>query len=38
MRPAQTWGRLALRLWPGMETGYGFIDRSTPELAIAVRP
>ncbi len=27
-----------IRLWPGPETGYGFVDRATPELAIAVRP
>ncbi|MEO5822827.1 MAG: GNAT family N-acetyltransferase [Vicinamibacteraceae bacterium] len=31
-------GAAWLRLWPGVETGYGFIDRATPELAIAVRP
>ena len=31
-------GAAWLRLWQGMETGYGFIDRATPELAIAVRP
>ena len=30
-------GAAWLRLWPGLETGYGFIDRATPELAIAVR-
>lgn len=31
-------GAAWLRLWPGPETGYGFIDRATPELGIAVRP
>ena len=27
-----------IRLWPGPETGYGFVDRATPEVGIAVRP
>ena len=31
-------GAAWLRLWPGPETGYGFLDRATPELAMAVRP
>ena len=31
-------GAAWLRLWPGPETGYGFVDRATPELAVAVRP
>jgi ribosomal protein S18 acetylase RimI-like enzyme len=31
-------GAAWLRLWPGPETGYGFVDRATPEMAIAVRP
>jgi len=30
-------GAAWLRLWPGLETGYGFVDRATPELAMAVR-
>ncbi len=31
-------GAAWIRLWPGPETGYGFVDRATPELGIAVRP
>lgn len=31
-------GAAWLRLWPGPETGYGFVDRATPEIGIAVRP
>jgi [ribosomal protein S18]-alanine N-acetyltransferase len=30
-------GAAWLRLWPGPATGYGFVDRATPEMAIAVR-
>jgi ribosomal protein S18 acetylase RimI-like enzyme len=31
-------GAAWIRLWPGPETGYGFVDRGTPEVSIAVRP
>ena len=37
-RTAADLGAAWLRLWPGPATGYGFVDRATPELAIAVRP
>ncbi|MEM1115879.1 MAG: GNAT family N-acetyltransferase, partial [Bacteroidota bacterium] len=31
-------GAAWLRLWPGPEVGYGFVDADTPELTLSVVP